>query len=456
MVIQKSVRFVWICRAVLLVAVSACSAVEDGPGELSAGWATVEITPPGAVALTGQLHKRISTGIRDPLTATVLALETHGPGDMKEQAIFVSCDLLLIERSFRKRVEEQLKSELADFDRRKLLIAATHTHTGPGLSDEKFGALYDISKDAGVLKASEYADYLLGKLVPAIVRAWKDRKPAKMNWGMGFAVVGRNRRAQYFDGTSVMYGTTGQPAFSHIEGPDDPAVDALFFWTRNNTLSGIVVGLACTSQETENLNEISADFWHETRQELRRRLGEGLFVLPLCAPAGDLSPRPIYRQQAELTMIQRRGLSRRQDIARRISGAVAEAMEGAAVSATERVVFRHTVVTVDLPEHEGNMQPFYQLDSVKPVEFHAIRLGEVALATSPFELYVDYGARIEARSPATLTILVQLEGAHCGYLPTARGVQGGGYSADKFLVGPKGGQTLVEETVRRIGELWGQ
>jgi len=30
----------------------------------------------------------------------------------------------------------------------------------------------------------------------------------------------------------------------------------------------------------------------------------------------------------------------------------------------------------------------------------------------------------------------------------------GGYSADKFLVGPVGGQALVEETVRRINALW--
>jgi hypothetical protein len=61
---------------------------------------------------------------------------------------------------------------------------------------------------------------------------------------------------------------------------------------------------------------------------------------------------------------------------------------------------------------------------------------------------------VEARSRAVLTMLVQLSCANSGYLPTERAVQGGGYSADKFVVGPVGGQVLVEETVRRINELW--
>ena len=83
-----------------------------------------------------------------------------------------------------------------------------------------------------------------------------------------------------------------------------------------------------------------------------------------------------------------------------------------------------------------------------------LRLGEVAIATDPFELYVEYAQRIEARSRAPLTMLVQLSSGDSGYLPTERAVQGGGYSADKILVGPAGGKVLVDETVKRINELW--
>ena len=83
-----------------------------------------------------------------------------------------------------------------------------------------------------------------------------------------------------------------------------------------------------------------------------------------------------------------------------------------------------------------------------------IRLGDIALATNPFELYLDYGIRIEARSRAALTFLVQLSSQHSGYLPTEKGIRGGGYSAEKFVVGPEGGQVLVDETVRRINAQW--
>ena len=62
--------------------------------------------------------------------------------------------------------------------------------------------------------------------------------------------------------------------------------------------------------------------------------------------------------------------------------------------------------------------------------------------------------RMKARSKAMLTFIVQLSCQHSGYLPTERADKGGGYSADKFLVGPEGGQVLVNETVKLINAMW--
>ncbi|GAI30267.1 unnamed protein product [marine sediment metagenome] len=98
--------------------------------------------------------------------------------------------------------------------------------------------------------------------------------------------------------------------------------------------------------------------------------------------------------------------------------------------------------------------PFSDKSPIKPIEFHVIRLGDIAIATNPFELYIDYGIRIKARSQAVLTLLVQLSCQNNGYLPTEKAVKGGGYSADKYIIGPEGGQILVNETVKRINELW--
>jgi len=45
-----------------------------------------------------------------------------------------------------------------------------------------------------------------------------------------------------------------------------------------------------------------------------------------------------------------------------------------------------------------------------PVEVHVIRLGDMAIATNRFELYLDFGIRIKARSKAVQTFVVQLAG----------------------------------------------
>ncbi len=138
------------------------SAAEANPARpLQVGWAVADITPPWPVALIGQLYKRISDGVRDPLTATVLALETKGGGP-PEQAILVSCDLLFIQRPIQQRLRERVRLQLPDFDSTKLFLNATHNHTGPGLLDSTFKGLYDVSQDRCVRKASRVRRVLPG------------------------------------------------------------------------------------------------------------------------------------------------------------------------------------------------------------------------------------------------------------------------------------------------------
>ena len=91
-----------------------------------------------------------------------------------------------------------------------------------------------------------------------------------------------------------------------------------------------------------------------------------------------------------------------------------------------------------------------------PMECHVVRIGDIAFATNRFELYMDYMHRIQARSPFIQTFIIQLAGAEGGtYLPTERGAANKGYSASLFcnMVGPEGGQTYVEETLRMLNDL---
>lgn len=420
---------------------------------LFVGWASTDITPQKPVNLVGQYEKRIARTIRDPLTATALALETRGAAGSVEQAILVSCDTVGIPKAVTEKLRAKLESRLPGVDLRKVLLNGTHTHTAPGLVETTYKP-YDTSDDPSVMRPSEYAEFFIERVAEVVIRAWESRKPAGLSWGLGYASVGTNRRAVSFDGKAVMYGATDVPSFSHVEGYRDDGVEMLFCWDADKKLTGIVVNLACTSQETEGLSEVSADFWHETREAIRRRAGPDVFVLAQCAAAGDQSPHLLYRKGAEEVMAKRRGLTRRQEIARRIAGAVEDVLPVARENIQGAMTFQHKVLDIDVPEKVPPSPAFVEGDPVHPVEAHVLRLGDVAMATSPFELFIDYGIRIKARSKAVLTLLVQLAGQDCGYLPTERAVKGGGYSAENYRVGPEGGQVLVEATVRQINDFF--
>ena len=93
---------------------------------------------------------------------------------------------------------------------------------------------------------------------------------------------------------------------------------------------------------------------------------------------------------------------------------------------------------------------------VLQTEVHIIRLGSIAIASSPFELYLDYGNRIRARSLAEQTFLLQLANGYEGYLPTEKAEKHGHYSA--FIasgqVGHAGGEQLVRETLQNIRDMF--
>src|SRR5512132_1088298 len=95
--------------------------------ELTAGVARVEITPPIGFPMGGYAARSgPSTGIHDPLYATALVLKT----DELTLAI-ISCDLLSFPSE--RVVSLARDRRLADH----VLIAASHTHSGPLTWEDK-------------------------------------------------------------------------------------------------------------------------------------------------------------------------------------------------------------------------------------------------------------------------------------------------------------------------------
>ena len=97
-----------------------------------------------------------------------------------------------------------------------------------------------------------------------------------------------------------------------------------------------------------------------------------------------------------------------------------------------------------------------QTEEIVPTEVHIIRFGDVAIATNPFELFLDYGNYIKARSFAKQTFISQLTCGSLGYLPTEKAEKGGHYSAyiSSGTVGHEGGDALARRTVTEINKLF--
>lgn len=90
------------------------------------GWAQRDITPDRPVSLRGHFNLRLATRVQDPLTLTALALESDG-----EYVVVVSMDLCTVEVEVTDDVRAALAERLPEFDPRRLIISATHTHTAP-------------------------------------------------------------------------------------------------------------------------------------------------------------------------------------------------------------------------------------------------------------------------------------------------------------------------------------
>jgi hypothetical protein len=426
---------------------------EPAAGQLYVGWATVDITPSVPVVLDGSGYKRVTKEVEDPVTATVLALETRDGNRVLDQAIMITFDLVRMTKEVHAGLQRVAAEKLRDFDSSKLFCGATHTHCGPSISYERTGPgqLYDISDRPDVMTPQQYILFLYETVGKGIVEAWQSRRPAGMSWGLGDAALGYNRRLSYADGSAIMGFDTARPDFSHVEGYEDHAVEMLFFWDTDKKLTGMLLNIACPSQVGRKA--ISADFWHPIRQGLKAKYGPKIHVFAQCAAAGDQCPAAIVRSKAEKVMLERRKISWKQELANRVLRAVDDVWPCAQADVQTRLVFAHRTIKLDIP-NKNSFNEARWMPSKVPVELHVLRLGDIALATNPFELFLDYGIQIKGRSKAVLTFLSQLTCDHHGYLPTRRAVAGGDYSAVNYTVGPLGGRALVEESVKAINSLW--
>lgn len=366
----------------------------------------------------------------------------------------------------------------------------------------------DTSGD--LLDGEEAHTFIAEKIAEAARLAYTNLKEGKFAAGFGRAAVGMCRRVCYDDGSAKMWGDTNFANFTELEGGNDSGIEMLFITDENEKLTGVVANLACPSQILEHRSIISADFWGDVKKNLRKKFGDNVCLLPLCSPAGDQCPRDMIRwvepetpindpniirenvpaRNADPSMFDEAGCVR---AARRISDEIFYAYEDVSgyISDTE---FEHKIIELDMPirrvtieekdralgairdffanhkgaitfkdnaamhVHAGTVTRYEVQQTIEtdPIEMHVLRLGDVAFATNPYELFLNYGNQIRARSKAKQTFLVQLCCGSKGYLPTEKAEKGGHYSAyvSSGCTGHEGGDLLVRKTLGEINKMF--
>ncbi len=172
--------------------------VRRGSGPLSAGAAVVPLELPDPVPVAGFARLLwASEGRRDPVAVRAVALSEQGC-----TVVFVSAELLLIPALLVEAVEERTRDLGVD----RLLLAATHTHAGPGgfweepLGERLATGPYDEATFERVAAA----------IVEAVKRALAARAPASLAVARGEArdLVRNRHRGGLVDGRLVRVSVT--------------------------------------------------------------------------------------------------------------------------------------------------------------------------------------------------------------------------------------------------------
>ena len=365
---------------------------------------------------------------------------------------------------------------------------------------------------ADILRGDEARDFLAEKIVQAALEAWNNRSVGAYACGFGRAAVGMCRRVCYDDGSAKMWGNSNHANFTELESGNDSGIELMFTYDLDKKLTGVIANVACPAQVLEHQSFISSDYMGKVRALIQDKYGKDVHFLGLVSPAGDMCPRDLIRwvdspvckndpnihrdkvveRRADPSMFEVKGCDK---AAKRVATEIFWALDDVEEYVTETTM-EHKNITLEMPlrkvtiaeylEAEKTVKDFFanikgdinyednarmqihsgiiaryklqQTMDLYPIEMHVLRIGDVAFATNPYELFLDYGNQIRARSLAKQTFLVQLCCGAFGYLPTEKAEKGSHYSAfvGSGTAGHAGGELLVRKTVQEINKMFAE
>lgn len=368
-------------------------------GKILIGWAEESLVPEKKVSLEGQFFERISEYVESEITATAMAVEADN-----EEMILVSADITMCEDWLLSLVRSKFGELNTGVDSKKLMVAATHTHTSHVMREgdqgvSTFASTVEIldgflpegkkytecvSTNEDVITPEEAGQFVAEKIALAAKNAWENRAEALYTNEFGRAAVGMCRRVSYDDGSAQMWGDTNTANFVAMEGGNDSGIELLYTFDKDKKLTGVVANIACPAQIVEQRSFISADYWGRTKAILREKLGEDIYLLGLCGAGGDQCPRDLVRwvdpetpiddpnvkrphllkRKADPSMYDISGCNK---VGKRIANEIISVYEDI-TELKEEAIFRHKVITMDLPLRKATMVEYN--NAVREIEYY--------------------------------------------------------------------------------------
>jgi hypothetical protein len=442
---------------------------------MEAGVAVADVTPPLQYRMCGYFHERLSTGVHDPLLAKAIVLRQ---GD--RQAALVICDLIGLPREMTLHVRRAAERETG-IPADNILLAATHTHTGPLFAGAMRKHLHDLAVAKEGHDPAEKVDYpaqLIEKLVRVVADAREALTPVRLELvtaaqeGLSF-----NRRFHMKGGGPVRFNPGKMnPDILRPAGPIDPQVPFLLFRSAADDRPLASLTVFALHLDTVGGLEYSADFPYYVEQSLRGELGPEFVSVFGNGTCGDVNHVDVSHRRPQKGHEEARRIGR--TLARTIEGRLDELKPVEEPSLDVRT----EVVAVPLQQygeddvawaeeamkkvHTGEMPFLQRVKAYKimalellegdtlPMTVQVFRIGdELAIVALPGEVFVDLGLAIKEGSPFATTMVIELAHDAPGYVPTEKAFAEGSYETVNSRVRPGGGEMLVETALRLLEDL---
>ena len=367
------------------------------------GIASADITPPIGVFLCGYNPRR-SESVGHALRAEVLVCDS-GAGAWA----LVTADLLAVSNPLVQDVRADA-AKRTGLKPDAIMIAATHTHSGPNTFAVGWRELPE---------EVEYFRRLRTTLADMIVAAWNARAPGELVHTRTTAPeFGSNRRVQKPDGTWT--NEWADPNGTHT-GYFDPTVELLGLRRPDGTLESLLVAFGChpvcfNSQNTA----ISADYPGHMKDALE---ATGLVKTTMFAVTGhaNVDPRHCVSNDPALTKAQGEKLAA---IVKAAIPSLKPVKTGAAAGTREP--WDMTIAW----SISGNSASYFKLNQPGDImhsEAGALGVGELAFVCMPGETVSEFMKRFRAESPFGITIMLSVVNDFVGYLVTDAIIAEGAY-----------------------------